>query len=192
MYCVLEHAFYTREGDAQRTVLRFTPLVAPYKTTIFPLVKSEDLLPAVSRVSSALEAAAISSIEDTTGARQKICASGVLAAWWTFPDNQSSCQFYIQSILAWVVRTRTFLPPLCNTRPPAYVHIVTVSTGTSIGRRYARTDEVGVPFGITVDKQTLEDDTVTLRERDSTAQVRLHPFAATTQFSTPIRIANTA
>lgn len=41
----------------------------------------------------------------------------------------------------------------------------------SIGRRYARTDELGVPFGLTIDRQTLEDGTVTLRERDSTAQV---------------------
>lgn len=45
-------------------------------------------------------------------------------------------------------------------------------TGTTIGRRYARTDEVGVPFAVTVDYETIEGDTVTLRERDSTAQVR--------------------
>ncbi|GAB4820588.1 hypothetical protein N2152v2_007634 [Parachlorella kessleri] len=46
-------------------------------------------------------------------------------------------------------------------------------TGTTIGRRYARTDEVGVPFAITIDYQTVEDSTATLRERDSTAQVRV-------------------
>jgi glycyl-tRNA synthetase len=43
----------------------------------------------------------------------------------------------------------------------------------SIGRRYARMDEVGTPFCITVDYQTLEDGTVTIRERDSTEQVRV-------------------
>jgi glycyl-tRNA synthetase len=43
----------------------------------------------------------------------------------------------------------------------------------SIGRRYARMDEVGTPYCITVDYQTLEDGTVTLRERDSQAQVRV-------------------
>ncbi len=43
----------------------------------------------------------------------------------------------------------------------------------AIGRRYRRQDEVGTPFGITVDFQTLEDDTVTLRERDSMQQVRM-------------------
>lgn len=45
--------------------------------------------------------------------------------------------------------------------------------GGSIGRRYARADEVGVPLGITVDHQTLEDGTVTVRERDSTKQERI-------------------
>jgi glycyl-tRNA synthetase len=42
----------------------------------------------------------------------------------------------------------------------------------AIGRRYRRQDEVGTPFCITVDYQTKEDDTVTLRERDSLAQDR--------------------
>ncbi|MEM3088500.1 MAG: glycine--tRNA ligase [Candidatus Bathyarchaeia archaeon] len=42
----------------------------------------------------------------------------------------------------------------------------------SIGRRYARADEAGVPICITVDYQTLQDDTVTLRDRDTWAQVR--------------------
>lgn len=44
-------------------------------------------------------------------------------------------------------------------------------SGASIGKRYARTDEIGVPFAITVDHTTLADDTVTLRERDSMLQV---------------------
>jgi len=42
----------------------------------------------------------------------------------------------------------------------------------SIGRRYARADEVGTPLGLTIDYQTLEDDTVTLRDRDTWEQVR--------------------
>lgn len=43
----------------------------------------------------------------------------------------------------------------------------------AIGRRYRRQDEIGTPFGITVDFQTLEDGTVTLRDRDTTQQVRM-------------------
>jgi glycyl-tRNA synthetase len=45
--------------------------------------------------------------------------------------------------------------------------------GGAIGRRYRRQDEAGTPFGITVDSQTLQDQTVTLRERDSMEQVRV-------------------
>jgi len=43
----------------------------------------------------------------------------------------------------------------------------------SIGKRYARQDLIGTPYCITVDHQTLEDDSVTLRERDSMQQHRL-------------------
>jgi glycyl-tRNA synthetase len=43
----------------------------------------------------------------------------------------------------------------------------------SIGRRYARADEAGVALGITVDYDTLSDDTVTIRDRDSWQQVRV-------------------
>jgi glycyl-tRNA synthetase len=43
----------------------------------------------------------------------------------------------------------------------------------SIGRRYRRQDEVGTPFCVTVDYQTLQDRTVTIRERDSMKQVRV-------------------
>ena len=42
----------------------------------------------------------------------------------------------------------------------------------SIGRRYARADEAGTPLGVTIDYQTLEDGTVTLRDRDTWRQVR--------------------
>jgi glycyl-tRNA synthetase len=43
----------------------------------------------------------------------------------------------------------------------------------SIGRRYRRQDEVGTPFGLTVDHQTMQDNTVTLRDRDTLEQVRM-------------------
>jgi glycyl-tRNA synthetase len=43
----------------------------------------------------------------------------------------------------------------------------------AIGRRYRRQDEVGTPFCVTVDYDTLEDDTVTVRDRDSTTQTRV-------------------
>jgi glycyl-tRNA synthetase len=43
----------------------------------------------------------------------------------------------------------------------------------AIGRRYRRQDEIGTPFGVTIDFQTLEDQTVTLRDRDTMKQIRL-------------------
>ena len=43
----------------------------------------------------------------------------------------------------------------------------------SIGRRYRRQDEVGTPYGVTIDHQTMEDDTVTLRDRDTMTQERV-------------------
>jgi len=43
----------------------------------------------------------------------------------------------------------------------------------AIGRRYRRQDEVGTPFCATVDGKTLEDDTVTVRDRDTMEQVRV-------------------
>ena len=45
--------------------------------------------------------------------------------------------------------------------------------GGSIGKRYRRQDEIGTPFCVTVDYQSLEDRTVTVRERDTLAQERL-------------------
>ena len=43
----------------------------------------------------------------------------------------------------------------------------------AIGRRYRRLDEIGAPFAVTVDHQTLEDETVTVRKRDSMEQSRV-------------------
>ncbi len=52
-------------------------------------------------------------------------------------------------------------------------HAVEYDEGGAIGRRYRRQDEIGTPFAFTIDEQTLEDDTVTIRERDSLAQERV-------------------
>jgi glycyl-tRNA synthetase len=111
MYCLFEHAFYWREDDDQRTVLRLKPLVAPIKVGVFPLLADDRLVARTQKIASDLTAAGIFNKVD--------------------------------------------------------------SSGNSIGRRYARTDEIGVPFAVTIDHRTLEDDTVTMRERDSCAQIRV-------------------
>ena len=50
--------------------------------------------------------------------------------------------------------------------------VVEYDESGSVGRRYARTDEIGTPLAVTIDYDTLEDDTVTVRDRDSWSQVR--------------------
>ena len=45
--------------------------------------------------------------------------------------------------------------------------------GGSIGKRYRRQDEAGTPFGVTIDHDTFEDNTVTLRDRDTMKQKRI-------------------
>lgn len=44
----------------------------------------------------------------------------------------------------------------------------------NIGRRYRRADAIGTPFCVTIDNQTEEDQTVTVRDRDTMEQVRVH------------------
>jgi glycyl-tRNA synthetase len=60
-------------------------------------------------------------------------------------------------------------------------HLVEHDEGGQIGRRYRRQDEIGTPWAFTVDDQTLEDETVTVRDRDSLAQQRL-PLAGVRQW----------
>ncbi|KDO18422.1 hypothetical protein SPRG_15589 [Saprolegnia parasitica CBS 223.65] len=47
------------------------------------------------------------------------------------------------------------------------------ASSVAIGRKYARVDELGVPFGVTIDFETAGDQCVTVRERDSCAQLRV-------------------
>jgi glycyl-tRNA synthetase len=113
---VLEHNFSTREGDEQRAVLSFAPVIAPYKAVVLP----QD--PRISKdtvrvISAALTREGLSNIVDDSSA--------------------------------------------------------------SLGKRYSRCDEVGIPFGITVDFDTAKDNCVTIRERDTCAQIRV-PIADVT------------
>ncbi len=57
----------------------------------------------------------------------------------------------------------------------------------SIGKRYYRQDETGTPYGITVDYQTKEDQTVTLRDRDTLEQVRLPITALREEIQTRLK-----
>jgi glycyl-tRNA synthetase len=61
---------------------------------------------------------------------------------------------------------------------------------SAIGRRYARQDEAGTPYCITVDGQSIQDDTVTVRERDSRQQSRIAATQAVEFISNKIKEAN--
>jgi glycyl-tRNA synthetase len=43
----------------------------------------------------------------------------------------------------------------------------------SIGKRYSRQDEIGTPFCLTIDNETMQDNTLTIRDRDTLAQERI-------------------
>ena len=51
--------------------------------------------------------------------------------------------------------------------------IAEIDTSRSIGRRYARADEIGIPWAVTVDHQSLDDGTLTIRRRDDQSQIRI-------------------
>jgi glycyl-tRNA synthetase len=50
---------------------------------------------------------------------------------------------------------------------------IVIENSGNIGKNYRRHDEIGTPVCITIDHQTLEDGTVTLRDRDTMAQTRV-------------------
>jgi glycyl-tRNA synthetase len=54
-------------------------------------------------------------------------------------------------------------------------HNVTWDDSGNIGKRYLKQDEIGTPKCIVIDFDTLEDGTVTARDRDTTEQVRVKP-----------------
>ncbi|KAL4890428.1 hypothetical protein BDV59DRAFT_204386 [Aspergillus ambiguus] len=109
-YSLIEHVYWSREGDEARGVLSFPPVIAPTKVLIVPLSTHASFRPLSQRLMLKLRRMGISNRMDDSSA--------------------------------------------------------------SIGKRYARNDELGTPFGITVDFQSVKDNTFTLRDRDSTKQVR--------------------
>ncbi len=101
---------YWQDVENNRTVLRFKPSLAPYKTAVFPLLKNKPEL--------------VQKAQDIYGR---------LAEYFT----------------------------------------TTWDDRGNIGKRYYYQDEIGTPFCITVDFATLDDDTVTVRDRDTTQQERV-------------------
>ena len=93
---------------------------------------------------------------------------------------QVVCHCVIEANKSLVLVIHSHIPNITHTHTHTLVtslkqynlsHKVDDSSG-SIGRRYARTDAIGIPFGITVDFDTVKTNTATLRERNSTRQIR--------------------
>lgn len=85
------------------------------------------------------------------------------------------CVAPIKCLLTPISHQDEFVPVLKDIASKLRTHNISNrvdDSSNTIGRRYARNDELGIPFGITIDFQTTKDQTVTLRERDSTMQVR--------------------
>ena len=108
---MLNHAYNeeTLEDGSTRVVMKFPPILAPYKIAILPLVKKDGMPEKAREIMDALK-------------------------------HDFMCQY---------------------------------DEKDAIGRRYRRQDAIGTPFCITVDTQTLEDNTVTIRYRDSMQQDRI-------------------
>lgn len=66
IYCMFEHCFYMR--DDARTAFRFTPVVAPVKATVFPLLQRAELNEVAAKMAAALTAEGLATVVDTTGA----------------------------------------------------------------------------------------------------------------------------
>lgn len=97
------------ENGEMRTVLHFSPRIAPVKVAVFPLMKKEPLADKAQKVFEQLQAI-------------------------------TACEY---------------------------------DESGAIGKRYRRQDELGTPFCVTIDFDTLENDTVTLRDRDTMKQTRV-------------------
>ncbi|HER45395.1 MAG TPA: glycine--tRNA ligase, partial [Thermoplasmatales archaeon] len=110
LYFLLEHNYVKgKKKEEEYTILKLTPLVAPIKVGVFPLISDDQLIALAKEIDGSLR-------------------------------NEGIATYYDES-------------------------------GT-IGRRYARMDEIGTPFCITVDHDSLTDHMVTVRDRDTTKQER--------------------
>ncbi|CAR27437.1 hypothetical protein ZYGR_0I07120 [Zygosaccharomyces rouxii] len=103
-------------------------------------------------------------------------------SFWSRPEDTARS---VLSFAPLVAPTKVLLVPLSNHKDLAPVTAQVSKqlrtekipfrvddSGVSIGKRYARNDELGTPFGVTIDFDSCKDGSVTLRERDSTKQVR--------------------
>ena len=140
--------------------MAFKPAVAPIKAGVYPLLNKPEFQPFTEQIVRLLTEA---------GALE---GRGALVCILDLGDRiDRSC------IIGPTENNRPRpLPPLIHPpHTPIHTHTTGISnradtTGVSVGRRYSRADEIGCPFGITIDFDTLRDRDVTLRDRDTTVR----------------------
>lgn len=90
--------------------------------------------------------------------------------WFAFPPEMAPYAFAVFPLMG-----KDGLPELADKvyRAVKKARGALYDGSGSIGRRYARADEIGVPFAITIDYDSLRDNAVTIRKRDDTKQVRV-------------------
>ncbi|PPQ90157.1 hypothetical protein CVT25_012468 [Psilocybe cyanescens] len=145
LYTLLEHSFWSREKDVERGVLSLPPLVAPTKVLIVPLSAREEFDPLVKEVCASPSQPQILTLLLTASF---IFVSLVPLGW--------------SQLLASKLRKAGIFSRVDD-------------SNTSIGKRYARNDELGTPFGVTLDFASVQNKTMTLRERDTMDQ-RIGPI----------------
>lgn len=75
IYCLYEHSYYTRDGDEQRSVFKFTPVAAPVKATVFPLLQKPEFEPYTQRVGDVLTRAGVArKVRAAQGRGQQVLA----------------------------------------------------------------------------------------------------------------------
>lgn len=112
----------------------------------------------------------------------RIIYSAFEHSFWTRPEDTARG---VLSFPPLVAPSKVLLVPLSNNKElqpitkkvsdilrKAQIPFKVDDSGVSIGKRYSRNDELGTPFGVTIDFDSIKDGSVTLRERDSTRQVR--------------------
>jgi glycyl-tRNA synthetase len=146
LYTVLDHSFRNRNivDQEMRCFLSLPVEVSPIKVAVLPISSNVMASPVVVNGNSP---------SNKSKSPRKNLENGFV------DDNGVAASNYVDLIASRV--------------SAAGISYKVDDSGQAIGRRYARTDEIGIPFAVTVDFQTINDQTVTLRERDSMVQVRL-------------------
>jgi glycyl-tRNA synthetase, dimeric type len=132
-------------------------------------------------------------IVETSGGVDRTFLNLLLDAYEEEPDPNGKEARTVLHLHPWLAPIKAAILPLQKNKPELVeaaksiyknlqrYMVVQYDEIANIGRRYRRQDEIGTPFCITVDFQSLEDQTVTVRERDGMTQIRL-PISELTMY----------